>query len=132
MHFGPYFTFVILFCDLLVSSLMTNTVNRGNVLYGGATIKCLKMKEDTKLKFNRFTSLTHIDDNEIMKTADTATTQSPRRDNILESLLIFLLSFVLEKLLHVKHTQKIQAKLPLVYFGMTFDDFVSISKVSLN
>ena len=87
------------------------------------------MKEDTKFKFNRFSSWTHIEENEMMNTA--VIPQSPRRDNILETMLIFLLSFVLSKLLSVKHTRLIERKLPLVYFGMSFDDFVSISKVEL-
>ena len=111
--------------DFVFSLVTKNLI----VKRGGAILKCLKMKEDIKFKLNRFASWTHVEENE-MSTAVISQSVSPRRDNVVETMLIFLLSFVLSKLLSVKQTQMLDRKLPLVYFGMSFDDFVSISKVN--
>jgi len=69
---------------------------------------------------------------ENMKTAnplDQAAQVHTRKDNILEKLLIFVLSFVLYKISPIKFGSATYLKTqPLIRFGMSFDDFVAVSK----
>jgi len=55
-----------------------------------------------------------------------------RNDNILEQLLIFFLSFVLYKISPINYGGAKDFRIKsLIRFGMSFDDFVEVSKVSI-